>query len=152
MSTLLAVSRPSEWNFPLFLHVLGAMILVGGTLTAASALVFARGDTRMLRLGYWSLLVIGLPGYVLMRIGAQWIYSKEGLDDAPIEEAWTGIGFAIADIGALLLLIALIVGGVGVRRLRGGKGTGLLKTTMVISLLLLAAYVVAIWAMSAKPA
>jgi hypothetical protein len=151
MTSLLAVSRPTEWNFPLFLHVFGAMILVGGTLTAASALAFARGDARLLRLGYWSLLLVGLPGYVLMRIGAQWIYSKEGLEDAPINEAWTGIGFAVADGGALLLLIALILGGIGVRRLRSGKGSGLLKATMAISILLLAAYVVAIWAMSAKP-
>ena len=151
MSTLLAVSRPTEWNFPLFLHVLGAMILVGGTLTAASALAFARGDVRTLRLGYWSLLAVALPGYILMRIGAQWIYSKEDLDDAPIEEAWTGIGFVVADAGALLLLIGLIVGGVGVRRLGDGKGMALLKTTMVISVVLLVAYVVAIWAMAAKP-
>ena len=151
MTSVLAAVRPDSWNFPLFVHVLGAMILVGGTLTAASALAFARGDVRTLRLGYWSLLAVSLPGYILMRIGAQWIYSKEGLDDAPIEEAWTGIGFAVADAGALLLLIALIVGGVGVRRLRGGSGTGLLRAAMVISLLLLAAYVVAIWAMSAKP-
>ena len=55
-----------------------------------------------------------------MRIGAQWIYSKEGLDDAPVEAAWTGIGFLVADGGALLLLIALIVGGIGVYRLRAG--------------------------------
>jgi hypothetical protein len=151
MTSTLAAVRPDDWNVALFVHVLGAMILVGGTLTAASALAFARGDTRTLRLGYWSLLTVSLPGYILMRIGAQWIYSKEGLDDAPIEEAWTGIGFAVAVAGALLLLIALIVGGVGVRRLRVGKGTGLLKATMVISILLLAAYVVAIWAMSAKP-
>ena len=151
MTSTLAAVRPDDWNLALFVHVLGAMILVGGTLTAASALAFARGDTRTLRLGYWSLLAVALPGYVLMRIGAQWIYSKEGLDDAPIEEAWTGIGFAVADAGALLLLIALIVGGVGVRRLRGGSGTGLLKATMIISILLLAAYLVAIWAMSAKP-
>ncbi len=53
--------------------------------------------------------------------------------------------------GALLLLIALIVGGAGVYRLRNGKGTRLLKAAMVISLVLLAAYVVAVWAMSAKP-
>jgi hypothetical protein len=151
MTSVLASVRPDSWNFPLFLHVFGAMILVGGTLTAASALAFARGDARMLRLGYWSLLLVALPGYVLMRGGAQWVYSKEGLDDAPIEEAWTGIGFAVADGGALLLLIALILGGIGVRRLRSGKGTGLLKATLAISLLLLAAYVVAIWAMSAKP-
>ena len=43
MTTLLAVSRPTEWNFPLFVHVLGAMILVGGLLTGASTLLFARG-------------------------------------------------------------------------------------------------------------
>jgi len=151
MTSLLAALRPDSWNFPLFVHVLGAMVLVGGTFTAAAALVFARGDTRTLRLGYRSLLLVALPGYVLMLIGAEWIYSKEGLDDAPIEEAWTGIGFAVADAGALLLLVALILGGVGIRRLRVGKGTGLLRTTMVISLLLLAAYIVAIWAMSAKP-
>ena len=151
MTNVVAAVRPDSWNFPLFVHVLGAMILVGGTLTAASALAFARGDVRTLRLGYWSLLAVALPGYVLMRIGAQWIYSKEGLDDAPIDLTWATIGFAVADGGALLLLIALIVGGVGVRRLRSGKGTRLLTTTMVISIILLAAYVVAIWAMSAKP-
>jgi len=150
--SVLAAIRPDSWNFPLFLHVLGAMILVGATLTAASALAFARGDARMLRLGYWSLLAIALPGYVLMRIGGQWIYTKEGLDDAPIDPAWAAIGFIVADAGALLLLIALIVGGLGVYRLRAGKGTGLLKATMVISLVLLAAYVVAVWAMAGKPA
>jgi len=149
--SLLASVRPDSWNFPLFLHVLGAMILVGGTLTGASALAFARGDARMLRLGYWSLLAVALPGYVLMRVGGQWIYSKEGLDDAPIDFAWATIGFIVADAGALLLLIALIVGGIGMYRLRSGKGSGFLKATMVMSLVLLAAYVVAVWAMSAKP-
>jgi ABC-type maltose transport system permease subunit len=149
--SVLAAIRPDSWTFPLFVHVLGAMILVGGTLTAASALAFARGEAVLLRLGYWSLLAVALPGYILMRIGAQWIYSKEGLDDAPVDAAWTGIGFLIADLGALLLLLALIVGGIGVRRLRFGGGKSLLQVSMVISLLLLAAYVVAIWAMAAKP-
>ena len=150
MSALASI-RPDEWNFPLFLHVLGAMILVGGTLTAASALVFARGDARLLRLGYWSLLAVGLPGWVLMYLGAKWIYSKEGLDEAPIDSAWTAIGFVVAEASGLLFLISLILVGVGERRLRSGRGTGLLKATMPISLVLLAAYVVAVWAMSAKP-
>jgi hypothetical protein len=149
--SLLAAVRPDSWNFPLFVHVLGAMVLFGGTLTAAAALVFARGDAGLLRLGYRSLLAVALPGYIVMRVGAQWIYSKEGLDDAPVEAAWTGIGFVVADAGALLLLIALIVGGIGVYRLRQGRGEGLLKVSMVISILLLAAYVVAVWAMAAKP-
>jgi len=152
--SVLASIRPDDWNFPLFVHVLGAMILVGGLLTGASALAFARGEVRSLRLGYWSLLAVGLPGFVLMRIGAEWIYSKEGWDDLPDEAdepAWLGIGWLIADLGGLLLLISLIVGGIGVRRLRAGKGTGLLKATLVLSLVLLAAYVVAVWAMAGKP-
>ena len=154
MSTLLAVSRPTDWNFPLFLHVLGAMVLVGGLLTGASLLAFARGDVRSLRLGYWTLLLVAFPGYIVMRIGAQWIYSKEGWDDLPDEvdePAWLGIGYIVADVGALLVLIALILGGIGVRRLRDGKGSGLLKAAMVIAWVVLAAALVAVWAMSGKP-
>jgi hypothetical protein len=144
--------RPDSWNFPLFLHVLGAMILVGAMLTGASVLAFARGDTRMLRLGYWSLLAVGLPGYVLMRIGAEWTASREGFNDEGVSApTWLDTGYFIADLGLLVFVIALIVGGVGVYRLRAEKGAGLLKGTMVLSLLLLAAFVVAIWAMAGKP-
>ena len=153
MTTLLAVSRPTEWNLPLFVHVLGAMVLVGGLLTGASVLAFARGDTRFLRLGYWTLLLVAFPGYVVMRIGAQWIYSKEGWDDLPDDAipAWIDIGYIIADVGALLTVIALVLGGIGVRRLGSGGGTGLLKAAMVIAWIVLAAAVVAVWAMSGKP-
>jgi len=152
MNLFVEIVRPNDWNWVLLLHVAGAMILVGGTLAAASALVFARGDAGTLRLGYWSLLAVGLPGYVLMRIGAEWLASKEGYTakDAP-EPTWIGIGWGIADAGLPLLVIALIVGGIGVYRLRNGKGTRLLKVTMVISVVLLAAYVIAIWAMAGKP-
>jgi ABC-type maltose transport system permease subunit len=153
VSTLLAVSRPTEWNFPLFVHVFGAMVLVGALLAGASSIAFARGDTRFLRLGYWTLLFVGLPAYIVMRVGAEWLYMKEGWDDLPDDQVpkWLDIGYIVADAGALLTLIALIVGGIGVRRLRDGKGQGLLKATMIISLLVLAAAVVAIWAMSGKP-
>ena len=153
MSTVLALSRPTEWNLPLFVHVLGAMILVGGLLAGASTLAFARGDPRLLRLGYWTLLLVALPGYLVMRTGAQWVYSKEGWDDLPDEAVptWIDIGFIIADLGAVLVLLALIIGGVGVRRLRDGKGAGLLKATMVIAWLVLAAALVAVWAMAGKP-
>jgi hypothetical protein len=150
---VLAAVRPDSWNFPLFVHVLGAMILVGGLLTGASTLAFARGDVRSLRLGYWTLLLVAFPGYIVMRVGAQWIYSKEGWDDLPDDAipAWINIGYIVADAGALLTVIALILGGIGVRRLRDGKGSGLLKAAMVIAWLVLAAAVVAVWAMSGKP-
>ncbi|HEX2346446.1 MAG TPA: hypothetical protein VHI12_07665 [Gaiellaceae bacterium] len=152
MSTVLAVSRPTEWNFPLFLHVLGAMVLVGSTLTCASLLGFAHGDVRLLRLGYWTLLLVGLPAFILTRLAGEWLADREGwYDEGVPDQVWLGIGFIVTDLGGLLFLIGLIAGGIGVRRLRRGKGTRLLTTTMAISVVLLAAYVVAVWAMAGKP-
>ena len=151
MISLLAAHRPTDWNVPLFLHVLGAMVLVGGLLAGASLITYARGDVRFLRLGYWTLLVVAFPAYLVMRIGAEWLYSKEHLDDLPDDPTWIGIGYIVADVGALLTLIALIVGGIGVRRLGSGGGQGLLKAAMVIAWLVLAAALVAVWAMAGKP-
>jgi hypothetical protein len=154
MIGVLAAVRPDEHDLPLFVHVLGAMILVGGLLTAAGLLAWARGDERSLRLGYWTLLAVSFPGWIVMRIGAEWIYSEQGWDDLPdeVEEpAWLGIGYLLADLGGLILLVSLILGGIGVYRLRSGRGSGLLRATMVLSLVLLAAYVVAVWAMAGKP-
>jgi hypothetical protein len=150
---VLATVRPDDQNFPLFLHVFGAMVLVGGLLIGSSALAFARGEARLLRIGYWSLLALSLPGWVLMRIAGQWIYSKEGWDDVPdeAEPAWLGIGFVVGDLGGLLLVVSLVVGGIGVYRLRAGEGSALLKVTLVLALLLLVAFLVAAWAMSGKP-
>jgi hypothetical protein len=47
--------------------------------------------------------------------------------------------------------VSLITGGIGVRRLRAGKGAGLLRATLVLSIALLGAYLVAVWAMAGKP-
>ena len=150
--TIVATVRPDSWNFPLFLHVLGAMILVGGLLAGASSLALARGDVKFLRLGYRSLLAVALPGWLLMRIAAQWIASREGWTATGVPTpTWLGIGFVLADAGGLILLVSLIVGGIGVRRLRAGQGATLLKTTLVLSVVLLGAYVVAVWAMAGKP-
>jgi hypothetical protein len=154
MIGVLAAVRPDEQNFPLFVHILGAAILVGGLVTAAAALAWARGDARFLRLGYWTLLGVGFPGWILMRIGAQWIYSEQGWDDLPEgvdDPGWLTTGAVIGDAGGLILFVSLIAGGVGVRRLREGKGSRLLAATLVLALVLLAAYVFAVWAMVGKP-
>ena len=37
MTGLLAAIRPDSWNFPLFLHILGAMVLVGAVTAAVVA-------------------------------------------------------------------------------------------------------------------
>jgi hypothetical protein len=150
--SLLAAIRPDSWNWALLVHVAGAMILVGGLLTAGGAAVLARRDDTgaLARFSYLTLAAIALPGFIVMRAGAQWLYDKEGFtgDDDP---AWIGIGYGTSDLGALLLLIALAVGGIGLRRSRRGGGDGLVRASGVIALVLLALYVVAVWAMAGKP-
>ena len=147
----LGLVRPDDENLPLLVHILGASILVGGLLTGASLLGFSRGSVSMLRLGYWTMLAVALPGLVLMRIGAEWIYRTSVWDDLEDEPTWIMIGGVTADVGGALFLVSLAVGGFGIYRLREGTGEGLLKATMVIGLILLAAYVVAVWAMAGKP-
>jgi hypothetical protein len=151
--SVLAAIRPDDVNVALLVHVAGAMIMVGGLVTAGTALVIGWRETgaAALRLGYFTLLAVALPGYILMRVGAEWTYVEEGWDDVDDEPGWIGIGYITADGGALLLVIGLILGGIGVRRLRNGGGSGLLKATTVITLILVAAYVVAVWAMAGKP-
>jgi hypothetical protein len=147
---VLAAIRPDAWDLPLFLHVAGAMILVGGLMTGAAAIGLARGQARLLRVGYLSLLAVALPGWILMRAGAEWIYDKEGFS-GDADPAWLDIGFATADIGGLALVVALVAGADGVRRLGRGGGAGLLTAASILAILALVAYLVAVWAMGAKP-
>jgi hypothetical protein len=152
---VLAAIRPDDQSFALLLHLVGATVVFGALLTSATSLALARGDTRLLRLGYFSLLLVGLPGLILLRLAGEWLYRLQNWDDLPEqidEPAWLSIGFIVADWGGLLFLLSLVLGGIGVYRLRNGKGgTGLLKATMVIALILIVAYVVAVWAMTGKP-
>jgi hypothetical protein len=152
---LLAAIRPDDQSFALLLHLVGATVAFGALLASATSLVLARGDIRLLRLGYFSLLLVGLPGLILLRLAGEWLYRLQNWDELPEqidEPTWLQIGFIVADGGGLLLLLALALGGIGVYRLRNGKGgAGLLKATMVIALILIVAYVVAVWAMTGKP-
>ena len=155
MPDVLAAIRPDEQSFALLLHLVGATVVFGALLASATSILLARGETRLLRLDYFSLLLVGLPGLILMRLAGQWLYNLQHWDDLPDkigEPAWLGIGFVVADWGGVLFLISLALGGVGVYRLRQGRNaTGLLNATMLISLVLILAYVVAVWAMTGKP-
>jgi hypothetical protein len=151
--TVIASIRDDTTSLALLVHVFGAMVLVGGLLTGGLMLLRARGEAevRLLRLGYKTLLAVALPGYVVMRIGAEWTYSREHLGQNPSDPTWIGIGYITADGGALVLLIALIAGGIGTYKLRQGKGYGLLRASGILAAILVAAYVVTIWAMGGKP-
>jgi hypothetical protein len=148
-----AVLRPNDWDLPLFLHVLGAMVLVGTLVVALTALagswrVGGAGDGSALRrLAFRALLVGALPSYVLMRIGAEWIASEENLDEA--DAAWIDVGYITADLSLLVLIGATVVAWVAVRRGPAGGALGRVATVFVAALL--AAYVVAVWVMTTKP-
>jgi hypothetical protein len=145
--------RSDSISVALLVHVLGAMVLVGGLATAATAGIVGWRDEAagLRRFSYWTLLAVAFPGYIVMRIGAQWTASKEHLDNLPSDPTWLGIGYVTADAGAALLLIALILGGIGLRRSRSGGGGRWLKASSVLATLLVAVYIVSVWAMGAKP-
>jgi peptidoglycan biosynthesis protein MviN/MurJ (putative lipid II flippase) len=149
----LAAVRPDSWNFPLLLHVLGAMVLVALLAVAAVVLSAAlRSDDRVaaLRLAFRTLLIGAIPAYLVMRVGAEWVASKENLEDADF--AWINIGYSVADGGLLVLIVMTVLTGIASRRAkRGDTPSGLVRWANGLALLLIVAYAVALWAMSAKP-
>ena len=141
--------RPDSWNFPLLLHIVGAAVLFGAVAAAAVSTLAADRVAEpdfMRKLAFRSLLIAGLPAYIVMRIGAQWLYSK-GFDELEEDPAWIGIGYIVADLGLLVFLVALVLTGIAAWK----RKSGLSKAAGVLAVVLLVAMLVAVWAMGAKP-
>ena len=150
------IIRPDSWNLPLFVHVAGAMAVTAAVFIAVAALVLAwraAGEPReaLTRFAFRTLLFGGIPAWFVMRIGAEWIYSREPYpgDNDP---TWVGVGYIIAEPSGICILLATILTWLGARRLRdGGGGGGLAKAGTVLATIAVALFVVAIWAMTTKP-
>jgi hypothetical protein len=147
---LFAIVRPDSWNLPLFVHVGGAMLLVGMLVVtlalSAGATRGGEGAAALARLSFRSLLLGVLPAYVVMRAGAEWVASEEAVGDP----TWVGIGYAVGDGGLLLTLIAIGLAWRASRRgVDGPGGSG--RAVVVLAAVLLLASAVAVWAMTAKP-
>jgi hypothetical protein len=142
---LAIVGRPESWNFPLFLHVLGATAVTGAT---AAAFVCAVTEPRwpwLRPILARTLLLAVFPAWLLMRLAGQWIDSKE---DIPGDPGWLGVGFIVGDAGLVLLIVAMILAAVGVRRPQRMwpiRGVALITGVYFIALL------VAMFAMTGKP-
>ena len=151
--SVLAIVRADEVNLPLFLHVAGAMVLVGAlTLTVTSLVGAGRTDNLPLttRLAFRSLLWAAIPAFIVMRVGAQWAANKEGIED--LEVTWLDIGYMIGDLSLLFLIAATVVTGLGARKAkRDGTKSGLSTAGLVLAILLVVLYLIAIWAMTVKP-
>jgi hypothetical protein len=147
---MLAIVRPDSWNVFLFIHVAGAMAMVATLILAIFAIGRARrsGNPATAAFAFRVLWMAVLPAYIAMRVGGQLIDDKEKLSDT----TWLDVGFMVGDGGALLLIIALILTGLGARRAKGGQPAAAgLSVAAGLGALLLALSVVAIFAMTAKP-
>jgi hypothetical protein len=150
---VLASLRPTSFDVPLFLHVLGAMVLVGALLGALLALVYqwrpaAEAGPTLRRFAFRALLAFAVPAFFAMRVGAQWIYSKEFPDGSGPDPTWVKIGLMVSDVGGLLLIAACIVAWRAAKKAATG---GLARAATILTALILVMDLVAMWAMTAKP-
>ena len=119
--SILAAVRPDSVSLALFVHVLGAMLLVGALAVVVIAIFRGRRDPeRAVALTRFGLRAIPwgvLPAYIVMRVGAQWV---EAVQDYPddFDPNWIGIGYVTADIGLLLTLVSLVLAAIGLKKLR----------------------------------
>jgi hypothetical protein len=105
---VIAFSRPF---LPLFLHVFGAMALVGAVFAVivVTGAAWRRPDSAALRRVAWiAIVAVAVPAFVVMRGGAAWIYSKEGWSGHN-DPTWLGIGFGVADAGLIVLIASALV-------------------------------------------
>jgi hypothetical protein len=144
---MIAIMRPHAWDFPLFLHVVGAIFLFGGVATVAllslGALREQAHAAMLRRTAFVTTLLLVWPSFVVMRVGAQWILSREGLDK--VTPSWVNYGFAVSDAGILVLAVITLLGWLAPRRPKAGKFLA------ALSVLYLLALGVAWFAMTAKP-
>jgi hypothetical protein len=142
---MLAILRPDSWNFPLFLHVLGATLVTGATAAAFILAVSSRRWPWMRPILARTLLLATFPAWLLMRLPGEWINSRE---DIPGNPGWLGVGFTVGDGGLVLLVVAMIVGAVGVRR---PQRNWPISTVAVLTGVYFVALIVAMVAMTGKP-
>jgi hypothetical protein len=148
--SLLAALRPDAVNLPLFVHVLGAMVMVGAAATVVR-MAFVSEPTEaaavMRRLVTRSLLLVALPAWLVMRVGAEWVRIEE-LGEAGGDLFWLELGYITAEGGGFFLLAGIVLAWRGSRsgRPRLDKAAAILVGIAVI------VWVITAWAMAAKPA
>lgn len=142
---MLALIRPGTWDFPLFLHVLGATVLVGAVAATVLAASRSRNSLLLRRATFRTLLLLAIPAWFLMRIGGEWIASKENIPGSP---GWLSTGYGVGDGGAVFLLVSAVVAWIATRKPERGWPA---RTVTVLASIYLIALLVAMFVMSGKP-
>jgi hypothetical protein len=148
LAVLVAAGRPGDLALPLFFHVAGAAALIGAAATAATIAVLSGPDVEVWarRLAFRVALLAALPAYLVMRVAAEMVHSRE-FGGAASDPGWVVLGYITADGGFVLLVAATVLVWLSARR----RSRRLAVAAAVILAVAGAAWVVTVWAMSAKP-
>ena len=142
---MVALIRPDAWNFPLFLHVLGAIALVGAIAATLALALSSQRWAWLRRITLRTVLLVVIPAWLLMRLAGQWEDSRSSIGDG---KGWLDVGYIVGDAGVLFLLLTAIVAWIGARKPeRRWPG----QLVAVLAGVYLAALLVAMFAMSGKP-
>jgi hypothetical protein len=142
---MLAIIREGSWNLPLFLHVLGAMAVTGATAAAFVASVSERRWPWLRLVVARTLLLATFPAWILMRLGGAWEDSRSPIGDGA---GWLDVGYLVGDAGFVLLIVAMILAAVGVRR---PQRNWPIRAVAVITGVYFIGLLVAMFAMTGKP-
>lgn len=151
---VVAVIRPNEWELPLFIHVLGALALIGALAFSAVVLFSAWRDRSEanVRLALRSLTFGVIPSWLVLRVSSEWIADKEGYADLDEPPDWIDIGYIVADAGFLLILIPTLLAWAALRKARAETRPGAtISIAAALITLALVVNLIALWAMTAKP-
>ncbi len=145
---LVAAGRPGDLALPLLLHVAGAAALIGAAAAAAYIAVLSGPDVAVWsrRLAFRVLLLATLPSYVVMRVGAELVRSRE-FGDGASDPGWVVLGYVTSDGGFLLLIAGTVLIWLSARR-RSRRLAAAASLALGIAVV---AWTVTVWAMSAKP-
>ena len=144
---MVAILRGDAIDFPLFLHVLGAVVLFGATASVAlltiASLRIPQHEHLLRRVALVTMLAAVWPGFLAMFVAGHWVLDREGYEGKAPGWALTGIG--ISEGGLVLLLVVTGLGWLGRRR------AGATAWAAGLSVLYMVALAVAWFAMTAKP-
>ena len=118
--SVLAAIRPDDWNLALFVHILGAMVLVGSLALVATSLA-ARQPSAGLPLAPHR-RDPRLDRHARCRSVDR--SRRRRLNDIDPTPAWVDIGFSIGDPMLLFIIIATVCAGLAARRRARGGGCG----------------------------
>jgi hypothetical protein len=142
---IVALLRPDSWDLPLFLHVLGAIALVGAVAATCALAVSSQRWPWLRRITLQTMLAVVIPAWLLMRLPGQWEDSRSSIGDG---EGWLDAGYMVGDAGVVFLIVTSVCAWLGVRRPeRRWPG----RTVAVLAGVYLAALFGVMFAMSAKP-